>query len=110
MNVMRYKGYSASVEFDEDAGIFHGEVLDLRDVVTFEGTSVDDLKLALAQSIDDYLAFCAERGEEPEKPFSGQFVVRAEPDLHRALVSAARRSGISLNKLVTTTLQRSLVD
>ncbi|MBC8128762.1 MAG: type II toxin-antitoxin system HicB family antitoxin [Rhizobiaceae bacterium] len=59
---------------------------------------------ALSQSIDDYIAFCAERGDDPEKLFSGQFVVRAEPDLHRALVAAARRSGMSLNKLVTTTL------
>lgn len=108
MNMIHYKGYEAFVEFDEDAEIFHGEVLNLRDVVTFQGSSVSELKQALADSIEDYLTFCAERGEEPEKPFSGQFVVRTEPQLHRALVSAAKRAGVSLNKLVTTALEKSV--
>ena len=83
MTMMNYKGYEAIVEYDEEAGIFHGEVANLRDVVTFQGKSVAELKRALAASIEDYLAFCKERGEEPEKPFSGQFVVRTEPSLHR---------------------------
>ncbi|QND54137.1 type II toxin-antitoxin system HicB family antitoxin [Phyllobacterium sp. 628] len=105
---MHYKGYEAVIEFDEDAGLFHGEVINLRDVITFQGSSAAQLKEALAGSVDDYLAFCTERGEEPEKPFSGQFVVRTEPLLHKAISSAARRAGVSLNKWVVTTLERSL--
>lgn len=66
MTTMNYKGYEAIVEYDEDAGIFHGEVANLRDVVTFQGRSVTELEKALAASIEDYLAFCRERGEEPE--------------------------------------------
>ena len=108
MTTMHYKGYEAAVEFDEDAEIFHGEVLDLRDVVTFQGTSAAELKQAFAESVDDYLAFCAERGEAPERPFSGQFLVRAEPSLHKALSIAARRAGVSLNKWVTSTLERAV--
>lgn len=108
MTTMHYKGYEASIEFDEDEDTFHGEVLDLRDVITFEGRSAKELKQALRDSIEDYLAFCAERGEEPERPFSGQFVVRTEPTLHKALSLAARREGISLNKWVTSTLERAV--
>ncbi|RZS88276.1 putative HicB family RNase H-like nuclease [Phyllobacterium myrsinacearum] len=108
MSTMHYKGYEAVIEYDEEAGLFHGEVINLRDVITFQGTSAAELKQALAGSIEDYLAFCAERGEEPEKPFSGQFVVRAEPILHKAISSAARRAGVSLNKWVVMTLERSL--
>ncbi|RZK77089.1 MAG: type II toxin-antitoxin system HicB family antitoxin [Methylobacterium sp.] len=107
MTMMRCKGYEATVEYDEEADLFHGEVINLRDVITFQGRSVDELKQALSDSIDDYLAFCAERGEEPEKPYSGQFVVRVEPVLHRAAVSAAKRAGISLNKWVARTLERA---
>jgi predicted HicB family RNase H-like nuclease len=70
MTTMRYKGYDAVVEYDEEAGIFHGEVIDLSDVITFQGRSVSELKKALAGSVEDYLAFCRERGEAPEKPFS----------------------------------------
>lgn len=109
MNTMTYKGYEAVVEYDEDAELFHGEVLNLRDVITFQGQSVAELKRAFADSIEDYLAFCKERGEEPEKPYSGQFVVRVEPPLHRALVSAAKRAGVSLNKWVAATLERAAV-
>ncbi|WP_102959039.1 type II toxin-antitoxin system HicB family antitoxin [Mangrovicella endophytica] len=107
MTVMRYKAYEAAVEFDDEAEIFHGEVLNLRDVITFQGASVAELKTAFRDSVEDYLAFCKERGEEPEKPFSGQFVVRTEPSAHRAFVSAARRAGVSLNKWVVSTLERA---
>lgn len=108
MTMMHYKGYEAVVEFDEDADIFHGEVMNLRDVITFQGASAAELKQAFGDSVEDYLAFCKERGEEPEKPFSGQFVVRAEPSLHKAMTTAARRAGISLNKWVTSTLERAV--
>jgi predicted HicB family RNase H-like nuclease len=77
MTTMQYNGYEAIVEFDEEAELFHGEVINLRNVITFQGKSAAELKQALAESVEDYLAFCAESGEEPEKPSSGQFVVRA---------------------------------
>jgi predicted HicB family RNase H-like nuclease len=108
MSMMHYKGYEAVVEFDEDAEIFHGEVINLRDVITFQGATAHELKQALADSVEDYLAFCTERGEEPEKPFSGQFVVRTGPGLHKALTIAARRDGVSLNKWVTSALERAV--
>ena len=107
---MHYRGYEAVIEFDEEAGIFHGEIVNLRDVITFQGVSAPELKTAMVDSIEDYLSFCAERGEEPEKPYSGQFVVRAEPNLHRALSAAARKEGLSLNKWVTKTLERAISD
>jgi predicted HicB family RNase H-like nuclease len=104
---MTYKGYEAIIEYDEDAELFHGEVMNLRDVITFQGQSVGELKKAFADSVEDYLAFCQERGEEPEKPYSGQFVVRVAPPLHRAVVMAARKAGQSLNKWVASTLERA---
>jgi predicted HicB family RNase H-like nuclease len=61
--MMTYKGYEATVEYDDDSEIFHGEVINLRDVVTFQGRSVSELKKAFAGSVEDYLAFCKERGE-----------------------------------------------
>ena len=81
--MMEYKGYFAKVEFDDETDIFHGEVINLRDVVTFQGQIVDELHQSFRDSIDDYLEFCAERGEEPDKPYSGKFMVRVEPELHK---------------------------
>ena len=70
--MMAYKGYLAHITFDEQANLLHGEVINIRDVVTFQGQSVDELRQALADSVEDYLAFCAERGEAPDQPFSGR--------------------------------------
>lgn len=105
---MEYKGYVARVEFDESANVFHGQVLNLRDVITFEGESVSELKKAFQESVDDYLDFCASRDEEPEKPFSGRFLVRIEPDLHRRAALAAGRADESLNIWVSKAITRAL--
>ncbi len=67
-HMMEYKGYLAHVEFDNEAAIFHGEVRNTRDVITFQGQSVEELKKAFEDSVEDYLAFCAERGEAPDQP------------------------------------------
>jgi predicted HicB family RNase H-like nuclease len=107
--MMEYKGYVGKVEFDDEAGIFHGEVLDTRDVITFQGKSVAELKTAFQESIDDYLTFCKQRGEEPNKPFSGQFVTRIPPELHRRVNLAASISGKSLNAWVAEQLQAAVV-
>jgi len=106
--MMEYKGYVGKVEFDDEAGIFHGEVLDTQDVITFQGQTVAELKTAFQESIDDYLAFCKERGEEPNKPFSGQFVTRIPPELHRQVNLAASISGKSLNAWVAEQLQAAV--
>jgi predicted HicB family RNase H-like nuclease len=69
--MMKYKSYLGEVTYDADAKIFHGEVLGLKDVITFQGTTVNELEAAFKGSIDDYIAWCKERGEKPEKTFSG---------------------------------------
>ena len=101
---MEYKGYIGKVEFDDEASIFHGEVINLRDVVTFQGESVGDLRSAFNDSVDDYLDFCAERGESPEKPYSGKFMVRIGPELHKAVAMHAKMDHKSLNAWVHDTL------
>ena len=103
--MMEYQGYLGKVTYDDEADIFHGEVLNTRDVITFQGSTVAQLKQAFRASIDDYLAFCAERGEEPDKPFSGQFITRLGPELHRQVNLAASLAGKSLNAWVGEQLQ-----
>jgi predicted HicB family RNase H-like nuclease len=104
--MMEYKGYLGKVEFDDESNIFHGEVINLRDVVTFQGETVGKLRKAFHESVDDYLEFCAARGEEAEKPYSGKFVVRVEPELHKTLAIRARKDGKSLNSLVNDALSK----
>jgi len=106
--MMDYKGYIGDVEFDDEANIFHGEVINLRDVVTFQGETVNQLRKAFRDSVDDYVEFCAERGESPEKPYSGKFMVRVEPELHKAVALHARVEHKSLNAWVHDALELAI--
>ena len=108
--MLKYKGYIGKVEIDDEAGILHGEVINIRDVVTFEGTSVAEMQKAFRESVDDYLEFCAQRGESPEKPFSGKFVVRLPADLHRKAYIQAKLADKSLNGWITEVLKSALQD
>ena len=105
---MTYKGYSAKVTFDPDAEVLHGEVVGLRDVITFQGTSVKGLKEAFRDSVDDYLAWCAELGQAPERAYAGRFLLRMDPGLHRDLALAAEHAGASINAFVVACVERQV--
>jgi len=105
--MLKYKGYTGHVEFDDEFGILYGEVLDLRDVITFQGKSAEEIERAFRDSVDDYLEFCQERGEEPDKPFSGRLMVRLLPHLHRRVYVTARREGKSLNQWIAEKLEKA---
>ena len=108
--MMRYKGYIGKVEYDPDAKILHGEVVGIRDVVTFQADSAKGIEKAFRDSVDYYLAFCGERGEDPDKPFSGQFVVRLDSELHRQLSNIAQAAGKSLNAIVVEYFSREVAN
>jgi len=103
---MKYKGYLGQVEFDDEANIFHGEVIGLKDVITFQGTTAKEIQKAFRDSIDDYLEWCKERGEEPEKTFSGKLNIRMNPNLHAHLALEAAKRSMSLNDLINEKLQK----
>jgi predicted HicB family RNase H-like nuclease len=103
---LEYKGYVAGpIEFDEDARLFSGVVAGLRDVIQFSGRTADELAQAFKDSIDDYLAFCEERDAAPERPYSGNFMVRVEASLHRKAAIRAAAEGISLNAWIAKQIE-----
>jgi predicted HicB family RNase H-like nuclease len=98
---MIYKGYEADVEFDEDAGIFHGEVVNTsRDVITFQGSSVEELNRAFPESVEDYLELCASRSEPPEQPISSDLLVRVAPEVGRKIMLEAKRQGKTVDAYI----------
>ena len=103
---MKYKGYLGEVTFDNEAKIFHGEVIGLKDVITFQGKTVDELQEAFEDSVNDYLTWCLERGEKPEKTYSGNLRIRINPNLHAHLTLEATKQSVSLNTLINKKLQK----
>jgi predicted HicB family RNase H-like nuclease len=98
--MMEYKGYLGTVEYDAEAKLFHGDIINTRDVITFQGTTVKEIEAAFKESIEDYLAWCKEEGAEPEKPYSGKFNLRLSPELHREIAIRAKKLKISINSFV----------
>ncbi|MDR1105925.1 MAG: type II toxin-antitoxin system HicB family antitoxin [Treponema sp.] len=101
---MEYKGYMGIVEYDDDAKLFHGDVINTRDVITFQGTTVEEIERAFRESVDDYLAWCGEEGTEPERPYSGKFNLRLPPELHKEVAIRAKKLKMSINSFVEKAL------
>ena len=96
--MLEYSGYFGTIE--AEAGVFVGRVVGLRDVITFEGSTFAEVEQAFRDSIDDYLAFCAQRGEPPDRPYSGKIPLRISPEMHRRAAMRAQAEGMSLNQWI----------
>jgi predicted HicB family RNase H-like nuclease len=105
---MNYKGYEAIVEYDDVDKLFVGRVINTRDVIAFDGLSVDELEASFFAAVDEYLNDCDRLGKDPDKPFSGRFNLRIPPELHRQVVIRAEKEGMSLNTFVEQTLAQSI--
>lgn len=99
-NVLEYKGYQGSVDFNAEDGLLFGKVLFINDSLMFHGTSIAEAIAAFHEVVDDYLIFCKQRGVDPDQPFKGTFNVRIGPELHRTAAIAAARQSINLNELI----------
>lgn len=102
-----YKGYTASITFDDEAFVFFGEVIGIRDVITFEASTAAELEQAFRDSVDDYLAWAREDGFAPEKPYSGKLAFRTTPEHHRIIAAAAARKAQSINQWMDETLAKA---
>lgn len=98
MNTMSFKGYAARIEFDEEDGLFFGKVAGIADGVHFHGESVSELREAFREAVEGYLSTCATAGKAPQRSYSGQIMVRVDPEVHARAALAAELAGKSLAK------------
>lgn len=104
-NTLSYRDYTGSVEYSSVDNCLFGRVLGINDMVSYEGASVEELRQAFEEAVDDYLTLCAETGKEPEREYKGSFNVRISPELHRKAAIRAVAEGKTLNNLVVEALQ-----
>jgi predicted HicB family RNase H-like nuclease len=105
--VLKYKGYHGSTEYSLEDDCLHGRLLGITDMITYEGNSVKEIKIAFKDSVDEYLAFCKEQGKEPNKPYSGKMMFRVDPKVHASAARAAQLKGISLNQWAEEVLKEA---
>lgn len=97
MSIITYKGYTGKIEVDIESAILHGRILDINDVITFRGKTIEEATQDFEDGVDDYLEFCAESGKDPDKPYSGKLPFRTTPDRHKLIHLAATKVGKSIN-------------
>ena len=108
--MMEYKGYHATTEYDAEDGVFYGDVVGIRDVIYFKSESVHGLEKEFRASIDDYLEWCDESGDPPNKPFSGSITLYVDPETHRAAVFAAYAQGKNLEDWIAELVESAVKD
>jgi len=104
-DLMKYRGYLGSVDYDDEDKAFYGQIQFIRGLVAYEGTDVESLNKGFREAVDDYLKTCEEEGIKPQKTFKGSFNVRVSPEGHRDLAMAALSEGVGLNKFIKETLE-----
>ena len=105
-NTIEYKGYVGSVEFSENDSVFFGQIMGIRGLISYEGTTAEELINDFHGAVDDYLELCRTQGIEPERAYKGSFNVRISPELHRKAAICAASRNISLNSLVEQSLEK----
>ncbi len=108
MNTMRYKGYTARIEYDERDNIFVGRILGIRTIISFHGQTVAELCAEFEHAVKDYLADCKHEGVTPEKPASGKLLLRVPPEIHGRALVAAQAAGKSLNQWASEVLRHAV--
>ncbi len=107
MKGMKYNGYFAKVDFDPEDRLFVGRIIGIRDIISFHGESVTELETAFHDAVDNYLAACKELDQKPNKPYSGNLMLRIPAEIHAAVASAAEASGKSINQWAAGVLDKA---
>lgn len=107
-NALFDRGYIAFVQFSREDNCFFGKLEGIDDLIMFEGQSVEELKEAFHEAVDDYLELCKKYGQKPDKSYKGSFNVRIDPKLHRQAALKSAALGISLNKFVQAAIKKEL--
>ena len=105
---MTYKGYTANIRLDNEDRMLYGRIAGIRDVIHFEGKSIDEMEKFFKESVDAYLEACKKFGDAPEKPYSGKLHLRMPSDMHAKLAAKADSEGLSLNEKIVETLRQAL--
>lgn len=101
MGILKYKGYSGTVEYSEEDNCLYGKAIGMnKNSITYEGKTVEELKTDFESGIDIYLESCKERGIKPQKPYSGSLNIRIPSEVHSRLALKAQMTGKSINSII----------
>ncbi|MEO0408639.1 MAG: type II toxin-antitoxin system HicB family antitoxin [Cyanobacteria bacterium P01_A01_bin.135] len=104
--MLTYRGYTADLKVDTEAKLLRGQVLAIKDIITFEGKTVEEATASFEGAVDEYLAECETLGQSPDKPFSGRLLFRTSPEIHRNIYLASTKAEKSINAWIEGVVER----
>lgn len=109
MGFLKYKGYTGSVEYNDEDKCLYGKVQGMtKDCITYEGNTVEELTSDFHGAVDEYLSLCEEKGITPRKPYTGVLNVRLTPEIHSSAAMAAKNAGITINAFIRNAVTHAL--
>ena len=109
-DILEYRGYYTRIEYSVKDHVLFGKIEGIRDLVNFESDNISEVESEFHKAVDDYLAFCQDIGQDPDKPYRGVFNVRISPELHRSAAIAAEKRGETLNAFVAGAIRDALTE
>jgi predicted HicB family RNase H-like nuclease len=108
MNTLNYENFTGTFNYIEEDDVLYGKIAGINDLVTYEGTSIREIKKAFKEAVEDYIELCRKAGKNPYKSFKGVFNVRVSPELHRKAALKAIKLNIHLNQFVQKALEKAV--
>jgi len=109
MNHLEYKGYYGSIEYSKEDKCLFGKVLGMtKDLISYEGNTVEELENDFRDGIESYLEGCSELGIKPRKGFNGVLNIRIPSEIHSRIAIFAENHGTSINSFIRDSIERRL--
>lgn len=109
MDYLEYKGYKGSVEYSREDNCLVGKVQGMgKDLIVYEGQTLDELRQDFEAGIDSYIEGCKADGVEPQKPYSGKLNLRMPSELHSRVAAFVAASGTTINDFINRAIRNEL--
>jgi predicted HicB family RNase H-like nuclease len=108
MNNLEYKGYYGSIEYSKEDKCLYGKVLGMtKDLILYEGNTVEELENDFKNGIDSYFESCKELGIKPRKAYNGVLNIRIPSEIHCKIAQIAESTGMSINALIRDSIEKN---
>ena len=109
MNHLEYKGYYGNIDYNKEDKSLCGKVLGMtKDLILYEGNTIEELENDFKNAIDSYLEGCEELGITPRKGYNGVLNIRIPSEIHTRIALYAETHDTSINAFIRDSIERRL--
>jgi predicted HicB family RNase H-like nuclease len=106
-HTMSYKGYTASVSYNEKESCYIGRVIGIAHIIVPRGSTLSEFREDFEEMIDWYLEDCEKDGIGPDKPPT-EIMIPFPTELYAQAYCKAESAGVPIQQLILETVQQSI--